>query len=178
MILFLYNFLRSAILYVLVLRKACLMVAKLAAAEPSLIPTHHKFREGNIFSPIFQGNVLRFTPPGQLDYCGSHTNPGINHQGQRDGIHWLAFPRSHVPCLQPGMMSSSSEEGGFSDENWELLGRSEGRKWMLRQHRPMMDAHSMPEWQKTLIEATLVHELFVICHDEIRIEIKYKHLET
>lgn len=49
---------------------------------------------------------------------------------------------------------------------------------MLRHHGHVMDAHSIHEWQKTLIEATLVRELFVICHDEINTEIKGKHLET
>ena len=34
--------------------------------------------EGIVFPPTFQGNVLRFTPIGQLDHLGSHINPGIN----------------------------------------------------------------------------------------------------
>lgn len=99
---FLSNFLRSAIFCVLVLRRACLITVKLAATESELIPTHHKWvweGEESIFSPAFQGNVLRFIPLGQLDQFGSCINPGVNLWGQRDGIHWLASLRSHVPCL-------------------------------------------------------------------------------
>lgn len=37
---------------------------------------------------------------------------------------------------------------------------------MLGQHGHMMEVHSIHEWQKTLRETTLVHELFAICHDK------------
>lgn len=48
---------------------------------------------------------------------------------------------------------------------------------ILRQLGPMRTAHSIHEWQKTLVEATLVHEWFVICPDEITLGIKGKCLQ-
>lgn len=91
--LFLYNFLWSAIFHALVLRRDSLKVAKWAAAEPGLNSHTTEPEEENIFSPTSQGNILRFSPTGQLDHSGSYVHPRINHWGQTDGMFWLASPR-------------------------------------------------------------------------------------
>lgn len=42
----------------------------------------------------------------------------------------------------------------------------------------MTAARTIHKWQEMSMRAIMAHELFVICHSEIRIGIKDKHLRT
>nr|XP_012611953.1 uncharacterized protein LOC105866875 isoform X2 [Microcebus murinus] len=74
-----------------------LMLAKLAAAGPDFIFTHYKSQEReSIFSPMFQGNALRFTPFGPLWVTCQPWNQSLRPEGWNTLIGF-----SQVTCPMP-----------------------------------------------------------------------------